>query len=235
MPARSPEERALIARIGAASRLAKTPDTRTLTEKARAARRAQFERQALEACPGLTGDALARKADDLMRAHMLRMTLKAKQARRKAREAVVAADAAERALRTISTCPPPDPAPRENTRMTRSRASAKAAGTRTETAVAAYLAEHVDDRVERRRLSGPRDRGDIAGLRVHGQRLVVEVKDCSRVEIGPWLNEAEIERGNDDALAGVVVAKRRGKGSPADLTVLMTLADLVALLTGSRP
>lgn len=119
--------------------------------------------------------------------------------------------------------------------MTRSRASAKAAGTRSETAAARYLATHVDDRIERRRLSGSRDRGDLAGVRAHGRRVVVEVKDCARLEVGPWLNEAEIERGNDDALAGVVVAKRHGKGDPADMVVLMSLRDLAALLTGQRP
>jgi hypothetical protein len=119
--------------------------------------------------------------------------------------------------------------------VTRSRASAKAAGTRTESAVAAYLAEHVDDRIERRRQSGAKDRGDIAGLRVHGQRVVVEVKDCARLEVGPWLNEAEVERLNDDATAAVVVAKRRGKGQPGDLLVMLSLRDLVALITGERP
>lgn len=120
--------------------------------------------------------------------------------------------------------------------MTRTRSSAKAAGTRTESAVAAYLNCHVDNRIERRRQTGAKDRGDISGLRTtHGQRIVVEVKDCARVDIGPWLNEAELERGNDDALAAVVVAKRHGKGAPADLLVMMTLADLTALLTGTRP
>lgn len=119
--------------------------------------------------------------------------------------------------------------------MTRTRASAKAAGTRTETAAATYLAQHVDDRIERRRLTGARDRGDLAGLRAHGQRIVAEVKDCARLEIGPWLREAEIERGNDDAIAGVVIAKRHGRGAPADLLVMMTLADFAALLTGQRP
>lgn len=118
--------------------------------------------------------------------------------------------------------------------MTRTRASAKAAGTRTETAAAEYLNRYVDDRIERRRLSGAKDRGDLSGLRIHGQRLVAEVKDCARLEVGPWLREAEIERGNDDALAGVVIAKRHGKGAAADLVVLMTLADFAALLTGAR-
>jgi hypothetical protein len=119
--------------------------------------------------------------------------------------------------------------------MTRTRASAKSAGTRMETTVARYLAEHVDDRIERRRLSGGKDRGDLSGVRCHGQRVVIEVKDTAVVALGPWLNEAEVERGNDDALAGVVVAKRRGLGDPGSQLCVMTLRDLAALLCGVRP
>ncbi|GII98367.1 hypothetical protein CLV28_0692 [Sediminihabitans luteus] len=120
--------------------------------------------------------------------------------------------------------------------MTRSRASAKAAGTRHETSVAAYLADHVDDRIERRRQTGAKDRGDLSGIRHMGGRIVAECKDYGgRVQVGPWLDETDVERGNDDAMAGFVVAKRRGTTDPGKQIVLMTLADLVALLTGTRP
>jgi len=118
----------------------------------------------------------------------------------------------------------------------RTRASAKAAGTRFESSVAAYLAEHVDQRIERRARTGAKDRGDLSGLRHSGGRILVECKDYGgRLLPGPWLAEAEVERGNDDALAGLVVAKRRGKGDPGDQVVIIALRDLVALLTGSRP
>ena len=50
-----------------------------------------------------------------------------------------------------------------------------------------------------------------------------------------WLKEAEVERGNDDALMGCVVAKRKGTTDPAEQIVLMTVRDLVALLTAHRP
>ena len=118
--------------------------------------------------------------------------------------------------------------------MARSRASAKAAGTRHERVVADYLNEHFDDRVERRSLSGSKDRGDIGGVRHLGARVVVECKNTSRLDVGTWLREAEVERGNDDATVGIVVAKRHGKGAPEDQLVLMTLGDLVALLNGNR-
>src|SRR5699024_1222741 len=119
--------------------------------------------------------------------------------------------------------------------VSRNRASAKAAGTRFETAVAAYLAEHVDDRIERRTRNGANDRGDIGGLRHMGQRVTVECKDTTRWSPGEWLREAHVEMTNDGAVAGLVAAKRRGKGDPGEQYVLMTLNDLIGLLTGSRP
>jgi hypothetical protein len=119
--------------------------------------------------------------------------------------------------------------------VTRSRASAKAAGTRFETSVVAYLQAHVFDGIERRAKTGAKDRGDVSGLRHMGGRLVIEAKDCARVDLAGWIAEAEVERANDDALAGLVVHKRRGKASAGDQYVTLTLADLVALLTGARP
>ena len=121
--------------------------------------------------------------------------------------------------------------------MTRNRKSAKTAGTRFETAIATYLATELDDdRIERRRLGGRFDRGDIAGIRHHGQRLVIEVKDYGgQIKAGPWVEEAHTEAGNDDALAGLVIAKRRGTTNPGAAYDLMTVNDLIALLTGHRP
>ena len=119
--------------------------------------------------------------------------------------------------------------------MSRNRASAKKAGTAFERLVANFLAEHVDDRIDRRVKNGARDLGDIAGLRLHGRRIVVECKDVARLSLGGWIEEAQVEAGNDDALAGIVVHKRRGTADPGDQYVAMTLRDLVALLTGARP
>ena len=119
--------------------------------------------------------------------------------------------------------------------MSRNRKSARAAGQRFESLVAAYLNRHVDDRIERRRQGGNQDRGDISGLRHMGGRIVIECKDYGgQLKPGPWIEETERERLNDDAGVGIVVAKRRGTTAPGDQFVLMTLADLVALLTGSR-
>lgn len=119
--------------------------------------------------------------------------------------------------------------------VARNRTSARQAGAKSERAIADYLAAALnDDRVDRRVKRGVKDRGDISGLRIHGQRLVIEVKDCARVDLPGWTTEAHLEAGNDDALTGVVVAKRRGTTNPGKWWVHMTVDDLLALLTGQR-
>jgi hypothetical protein len=119
--------------------------------------------------------------------------------------------------------------------MTRSRASAKAAGTRFERQIADALAEALqDDRVDRMPQHGSRDRGDISGVRIHGQKVAIEVKDCARLNLPAWTDEAHVEAGNHDALVGIVISKRHGCGDPLKSWVHMTVADLVALITGQR-
>lgn len=115
----------------------------------------------------------------------------------------------------------------------RTRRSAKTAGTRFERQIADALAAALDDdRIDRRARTGAKDRGDIAGLRLHGQRVVVEVKDCATLRLPAWTAEARTEAGNDDALVGVVVHKRRGVSDPLAQWVTCTVADLVAILSG---
>lgn len=118
--------------------------------------------------------------------------------------------------------------------MTRNRASAKKAGTTFERQVADYLAQHVDDRIDRRAKTGSKDRGDIAGVRIWGQRLVLECKNTTRLNLAGWMNQAEIERGNDDALAGLIIHKRHGNNQPGDQWVTTTLRELAAMLNGYR-
>jgi hypothetical protein len=119
--------------------------------------------------------------------------------------------------------------------MTRTRKSAKTAGSRFERQIADALARALeDDRVDRRVKNGAKDRGDISGVRLHGQRVVIEVKDCSRIDLPGWTAEAQLESGNDDALVGLVVHKRHGTADPMRQWVTCTVADLVAILTGQR-
>lgn len=93
-----------------------------------------------------------------------------------------------------------------------------------------------DTRIDIRAKNGTKDRGDIAGLRtVYGADVVVEVKNHARLELGPWIAEAEVERGNADAGGAIVVHKRKGVGTPAEQYVTMTLGTFAWLLQGGEP
>ena len=56
----------------------------------------------------------------------------------------------------------------------------------------------------------------------------------ARLDLPGWMAEAQIEAGNDDALAGIIVHKRRGTQKPERQWVTMTVAELVALITGQK-
>lgn len=116
--------------------------------------------------------------------------------------------------------------------MGRTLRSAKRAGAKHEADVAAYLNSKLPTRVERRVMGGSLDRGDIAGVEAHGQEIAVECKNVSRVALSQWIAEAHKEAKNCEALCGIVVHKRHGKGDPGKQWVTMTLEDLVAVITG---
>lgn len=119
--------------------------------------------------------------------------------------------------------------------MSRNRTSAKRAGARFETDIAAYLAARVDARIHRAHAHGSKDRGDVDGVRFMGMPIVVECKDTARVSLPEWTDEAHVEAGNADALVGVVVHKRVGTRQPGEQWVSMTVDDLVLLLTFGKP
>ena len=115
--------------------------------------------------------------------------------------------------------------------MTRSRATAKKAGSSFERLIADYLAENLDDRIDRRVKTGAKDKGDIAGLRTAtGWRVVMECKNVSRDNLPAWIREAEAERVNDDAALAVVCHKRHGSNKPGEQYVSMTLETFTLLL-----
>jgi len=101
-------------------------------------------------------------------------------------------------------------------------------GTAAESAVVAYLREHGWQLAERRAPSGARDRGDVAGV----PGVVVEVKDCARLDLAGWVDEAGVESGHAGARLAVVWHKRRGHGSPHGWYVTCTGATFVELLAG---
>ena len=121
--------------------------------------------------------------------------------------------------------------------MTRNRASAKAAGAKFERLIADGLAEALQDtRIDRKVKTGSKDKGDIANVRhPNGDRIVIECKDRGgQFYAAEWVGEAEAERVNDEALAGIVIAKRKGVTDPMEQYVVMTVSELVALLRGDR-
>lgn len=118
--------------------------------------------------------------------------------------------------------------------MVRNRASAKKAGSWFERLIADHFASEVDDRIDRQVKKGALDVGDIAGLRFHGHKIAVEVKNTSKVLLSSWAAEAETERKNLGALAGMTIFKRVGKTAPGLQWVFMTVDDLVALMTLER-
>lgn len=108
-------------------------------------------------------------------------------------------------------------------------------GSSFERLVADYLKANGFPFADRRVKNGAKDKGDIGGVGIEAGRLVLECKNTSKISLGTWAAEAEVERLNDKALAGVIVHKRHGKGKAEDQWVTMTLADLTAILTGRRP
>ena len=99
-----------------------------------------------------------------------------------------------------------------------------------------YLAHVLGRSIERRVKHGAKDRGDIAGLYIRGQRAVVECKCCKKMELAQWVDEAEEERANDDADYGIVIHKRKGCGAKkfGGNYVTMKLETLAAIIAGSK-
>lgn len=108
-------------------------------------------------------------------------------------------------------------------------ASIKAKGRNAENLVVAYLAKWWPG-VERRRLNGIHDRGDIAGV----PHTVIEVKSGARLDLPGWLAEAERERVNDEADFAVVVIKPKGVTDPARFYAVMPFEDWCYLRSRTR-
>jgi hypothetical protein len=114
--------------------------------------------------------------------------------------------------------------------MTRSRASAKAAGSTFERIIADWLAIYVSDVIDRRVKTGSADKGDIGGIRIKTHRVVMECKNHARLNLAGWYAEATLEKQNDDAALGVICHKRHGNAKPQDQWVTMTLVDFAWLI-----
>jgi hypothetical protein len=93
----------------------------------------------------------------------------------------------------------------------------KAKGTLLESKVVNYLRARLGDSeqtIHREVLHGTKDQGDITGLRIHGQPVVLECKNYSTYagRLKEWMQEGRTEAGNADAPYWFVVFKQKGLG-----------------------
>jgi len=102
----------------------------------------------------------------------------------------------------------------------------RAKGTAWETGICRFLAEQGFPHVERRALAGTSDRGDIAGI----VGWVIEAKNCKRMDLAGWVDEATLEQANDGAEFSAVWHHRVGRAHPEAGYVTMTGATFVRLL-----
>lgn len=106
----------------------------------------------------------------------------------------------------------------------------KAKGQRYERDVCEMLTEELGRPVERRRLEGQLDRGDVAGI----PGLIIECKNEKAWKVWAWLREAKTEAANEtnrsgSPTLGVVFKRQTGFPDPADSVVLMDVPTFLAL------
>lgn len=111
--------------------------------------------------------------------------------------------------------------------MSRTRASAKAAGRSWEKAICEYLIANDWPNAERRRTEGANDRGDIAGV----AGVCIEAKNVKAIALADFLDQADIEARNANAAIGVAWIKRRGRANPAAGYVVMSGETFIRLLS----
>ena len=99
-------------------------------------------------------------------------------------------------------------------------------GTAAETAVVQYL-QSFGYKAMRNPLHGTKDKGDI---HIDNIPVVIEVKNCAKMELSQWIQEAETERANARADSAVVWHKKRGKSSPGDWYVTMSGETFIGYL-----
>ena len=103
--------------------------------------------------------------------------------------------------------------------------ASKAKGSKAELDVVKWLKEWFPY-VDRRLAGATLDKGDISGI----PGVTIEIKNHAKMDLAGWLEELSTEMGNDNAWTGVVVHKRRGRGSPAEWYATMPAQVWVDLL-----
>lgn len=80
--------------------------------------------------------------------------------------------------------------------------------------------------IERKRLTGSQDQGDITGI----PGVTIEVKNHKSMALAEWVDQAEAEKRNAGTEVGVVWHKRPRKTDPLDWYVTMSGAQWVSIL-----
>ncbi|MDU3737523.1 hypothetical protein [Bifidobacterium scardovii] len=97
--------------------------------------------------------------------------------------------------------------------MSRNRRTAKDNGTRFETAMESYLRWALDDRrINRLRLHGARDIGDLGNVYFHGEPVTIECKWTAGLNATAHMREAILEAKNNDSPFPWVLQKKEGVG-----------------------
>ena len=104
--------------------------------------------------------------------------------------------------------------------------TAKVKGRETETRFVEYLRSHGLTYVERRRLQGCDDEGDIAGW----PGMCVEIKSGARLDMAGWLDELTVEIDNANASMGFLAVRPKGKPSPEQWFAALPMPLLMILL-----
>jgi hypothetical protein len=104
-------------------------------------------------------------------------------------------------------------------------AQAKAKGRETEKVIVEYLRQW-SPVIERRRLNGSDDQGDISGL----PGVCLEVKSGAKLSIPKWLGELEVETRNAHAVWGALLVRLKGKPKAEDYIAILPVPTLVQLM-----
>jgi hypothetical protein len=110
----------------------------------------------------------------------------------------------------------------------RNRATARAAGTKWESAIVDYLRACIAPHARRKAKAGGKDEGDVTPG--DGWPVVIEAKDVRTRDLTGWVAEAELEAEHSGVPVGVVWSKVTGKTSPGAGLVIMSGEHFVRLL-----
>jgi hypothetical protein len=105
--------------------------------------------------------------------------------------------------------------------------TAKAKGRDTENSFVAYARTVWGlTHIERRRLMGSADQGDVTGW----PGVCVEIKSGARIDVAGWLAELDAEIANACATTGFVAVRPKGKPNPDEWYALLHLPTLMRLM-----